>query len=147
MKNIFFIILFIFLNQCSTSSPQVKVKPCNVKQYLSLEETDPEWFKESDNEEFYYIVKNKEYSGDSKLAETKNMYISEILLANKIAEDFMSCSDQNSSIKYIRNSKNSNDVQMFKNGHLVKNLNGQFKIEENIISNRRFLKFCMGLFK
>ena len=43
--------------------------------------------------------------GDSKLAETKNMYISEILLANKIAEDFMSCSDQNSSIKYIRNSK------------------------------------------
>ena len=92
------------MNQCSTSSPQVKVKSCNVKQYLSLEETDPEWFKESDNEEFYYIVKNKEYSGDSKLAETKNMYISEILLANKIAEDFMSCSDQNSSIKYIYSS-------------------------------------------
>ena len=143
MKNIFFIILFIFLNQCSTSSPQVKVKPCNVKQYLSLEETDPEWFKESDNEEFYYIVKNKEYSGDSKLAETKNMYISEILLANKIAEDFMSCSDQNSSIKYIRNSKNSNDVQMFKNGQLVKNLNGQFKIEENIIieGNNKFISY------
>ena len=143
MKNIFFIILFIFLNQCSTSSPQVKVKPCNVKQYLSLEETDPEWFKESDNEEFYYIVKNKEYSGDSKLAETKNMYISEILLANKIAEDFMSCSDQNSSIKYIRNSKNSNDVQMFKNGQLVKNLNGQFKIEESIIieGNNKFISY------
>ena len=143
MKNIFFIILFIFLNQCSTSSPQVKVKPCNVKQYLSLEETDPEWFKESDNEEFYYIVKNKEYSGDSKLAETKNMYISEILLANKIAEDFMNCSDQNSSIKYIRNSKNSNDVQMFKNGQLVKNLNGQFKIEENIIieGNNKFISY------
>ena len=131
------------MNQCSTSSPQVKVKPCNVKQYLSLEETDPEWFKESDNEEFYYIVKNKEYSGDSKLAETKNMYISEILLANKIAEDFMSCSDQNSSIKYIRNSKNSNDVQMFKNGQLVKNLNGQFKIEENITieGNNKFISY------
>ena len=143
MKNIFFIILFIFLNQCSTSSPQVKVKPCNVKQYLSLEETDPEWFKESDNEEFYYIVKNKEYSGDSKLAETKNMYISEILLANKIAEDFMSCADQNSSIKYIRNSKNSNDVQMFKNGQLVKNLNGQFKIEESVIieGNNKFISY------
>ena len=90
-----------------------------------------------------YIVKNKEYSGDSKLAETKNMYISEILLANKIAEDFMSCSDQNSSIKYIRNSKNFNDVQMFKNGQLVKNLNGQFKIEENIIieGNNKFISY------
>jgi hypothetical protein len=142
-KNIFFIILFIFLNQCSTSSPQVKVKSCNVKQYLSLEETDPEWFKESDDEEFYYIVKNKEYSGDSKLAETKNIYISEILLANKIAKDFMSCSDQNSAIKYIRNSKNFTDVQMFKNGQLVKNLNGQFKIVENITieANNKFISY------
>jgi hypothetical protein len=114
-----------------------------VKKNLSVEKTDPKWFVEKENEEFYYIVKNKEYSGDSKLAETKNMYISEILLANKIAEDFMSCSDQNSSIKYIRNSKNSNDVQMFKNGQLVKNLNGQFKIEESIIieGNNKFISY------
>jgi len=44
----------------------------------------------------------------------------------------MTCSDQNTAIRYIRNSKNSTDVQMFKTGQLVKNLNGQFKIEENI---------------
>ncbi|WP_415303426.1 hypothetical protein [Candidatus Pelagibacter sp. Uisw_090] len=114
-----------------------------MKTNLSVEKTDPKWFIEKEDEEFYYIVKNKEYSGDSKLAETKNMYISEILLANKIAEDFMSCSDQNSSIKYIRNSKNSNDVQMFKNGQLVKNLNGQFKIEKNIIieGNNKFISY------
>jgi hypothetical protein len=137
MKNIFFIILLVFLTQCSTSSPQVKTSSsenisCKVKQNFSLEETDPEWFIEKEDEEFYYIVKNKEYSGDSELAKIKNIYISEILLANKIAEDFMTCSDQNSAIKYIRNSKNSTDVQMFKTGQLVKNLNGQFKIEENI---------------
>tara|TARA_B100001059_G_scaffold95477_1_gene94674 strand:- start:51 stop:506 length:456 start_codon:yes stop_codon:yes gene_type:complete len=143
MKNIFFIILLFFLNQCSTSSPEVKIKPCNVKQNFAFEETDPEWFKENDDEEFYYIVKNKEYSGDSKLAEIKNMYISEILLANKIAKDFMSCSDQNSAIKYIRNSKNSSEVQMFKNGQLVTNLNGQFKIERNITieGNNKFISY------
>ena len=71
------------------------------------------------------------------------MYISEILLANKIAKDFMSCSDQNSAIKYIRNSKNFTDVQMFKNGQLVKNLNGQFKIVENITieANNKFISY------
>ena len=94
MKNIFFIILLVFLTQCSTSSPQVKTSPsenisCKVKQNFSSEETDPEWFIEKEDEEFYYIVKNKEYSGDSELAKIKNIYISEILLANKIAEDFM----------------------------------------------------------
>ena len=141
MNKVYLILILLFLNQCSTSSPQVK--SCKVKKNLSVEKTDPKWFVEKENEEFYYIVKNKEYSGDSKLAETKNMYISEILLANKIAEDFMSCADQNSSIKYIRISKNSNDVQMFKNGQLVKNLNGQFKIEENIIieANNKFISY------
>jgi hypothetical protein len=141
MKNVFFIILLVFLNQCSTSSPQVK--SCKVKQNSSLEKNDPEWFIEKEDEEFYYIIKNKEYSGDSDLAETKNIYISEILLANKIAEDFMSCPDQNSAIKYIRNSKNYSDVQMFKSGQLIKNLNGQFKIEENLTieANNKFISY------
>jgi len=114
-----------------------------VKQNSSLEKNDPEWFIEKEDEEFYYIIKNKEYSGDSDLAETKNIYISEILLANKIAEDFMSCPDQNSAIKYIRNSKNYSDVQMFKSGQLIKNLNGQFKIEENLTieANNKFISY------
>ena len=117
MNKVYLILILLFLNQCSTSSPQVK--SCKVKKNLSVEKTDPKWFVEKENEEFYYIVKNKEYSGDSN------------------------CSDQNSSIKYIRNSKNSNDVQMFKNGQLVKNLNGQFKIEESVIieGNNKFISY------
>ena len=60
MKNIFFIILLIFLNQCSTSSPEVKIKTCNVKQNFAFEETDPEWFKENDDELFNWKFDLKE---------------------------------------------------------------------------------------
>ena len=46
-------------------------------------------------------------------------------------------------VEYIRNSKNFTDVQMFKNGQLVKNLNGQFKIVENITieANNKFISY------
>ena len=100
-------------------------------------------FIEKENEEFYYIVKNKEYSGDAELAGVKNRYISEILLANKIADDFMSCSDQNKAFSYIRNSKDINELQKFKNGKLIENLIGQFDIEKNMIieGNNMFISY------
>ena len=103
MRYIYFIILFIFLNQCTTSTPEIsttstpeisttstpEISACKIKNNSSLEETDPKWFIEKENEEFYYIVKNKEYSGDAELAKVKNRYISEILLANKISEIYL----------------------------------------------------------
>ena len=68
MKNIFFIILLVFLTQCSTSSPQVKTSPsenisCKVKQNFSSEETDPEWFIEKEDEELF---ETEDYSLDRK---------------------------------------------------------------------------------
>ena len=161
MRYIYFIILFIFLNQCATSTPKIsttstpeisteisttstsEISGCKIKNNSSLEETDPQWFIEKENEEFYYIVKNKEYSGDAELAKVKNRYISEILLANKIADDFMSCSDQNKAFSYIRNSKDINELQKFKNGKLIENLIGQFDIEKNMIieGNNMFISY------
>ena len=165
MRYIGFIILFIFLNQCatstteistsstteisSTSTPEIsttstsEIGGCKIKNNSSLEETDPIWFTEEENEEFYYIVKNKEYSGDAELAKVKNRYISEILLANKIAADFMSCSDQNKALSYIRKSKDINEIQKFKSGKLIINLIGQFDIEKNIIveGNNKFISY------
>ncbi len=134
-------ILFIVINQCTTSAP--RIISCKIDKNLSSEKTDPKWFIEKENGEFYYIVKNKEYSGDAKLAEVKNRYISEILLANKIADDFMSCSDQNKAFSYIRNSKDINELQKYKNGKLIKNLIGQFDIEKNVTieGNNKFTSY------
>ena len=134
-------ILFIVINQCTTSAP--RIISCKIDKNLSSEKTDPKWFIEKENGEFYYVVKNKEYSGDAKLAEVKNRYISEILLANKIADDFMSCSDQNKAFSYIRNSKDINELQKFKNGKLIKNLIDQFDTEKNVTieENNKFISY------
>jgi hypothetical protein len=134
-------ILFIVINQCTTSAP--RIISCKIDKNLSSEKTDPKWFIEKENGEFYYVVKNKEYSGDAKLAEVKNRYISEILLANKIADDFMSCSDQNKAFSYIRNSKDINELQKFKNGKLIKNLIGQCDTENNVTieENNKFISY------
>ena len=54
MRYIYFIILFIFLNQCTTSTPQTsttstpEISACKIKNNSSLEETDPKWFIEKE---------------------------------------------------------------------------------------------------
>ena len=55
----------------------------------------------------------------------------------------MSCSDQNKAFSYIRNSKDINELQKFKNGKLIKNLIGQFDIDKNmtIEGNNKFISY------
>ena len=55
----------------------------------------------------------------------------------------MSCSDQNKAFSYIRNSKDINELQKFKNGKLIENLIGQFDIEKNMIieGNNMFISY------
>ena len=55
----------------------------------------------------------------------------------------MRCSDQNKAFSYIRNSKDINELQKFKNGKLIKNLIGQFDIEKNmtIEGNNKFISY------
>ena len=100
MKNILLLISLLFLYNCA--------KPlqtsCSIKINKSFSKNDPTWFKKKENQEYNYIVKNKESSGDKDLAQTKNLLVSEIILANKTAPDFMSCKDQNKALYTIRNS-------------------------------------------
>ena len=91
----------------------------------------------------YAIYSNGTELFRSHLSKKEKAFISEILLANKIADDFMSCSDQNKAFSYIRNSKDINELQKFKNGKLIKNLIGQFDIEKNmtIEGNNKFISY------
>ena len=99
MKNILLLISLLFLYNCA--------KPlqtsCSIKINKSFSKNDPTWFKKKENQEYNYIVKNKESSGDKDLAQTKNLLVSEIILANKTAPDFMSC---NTSFENVLNVEN-----------------------------------------
>ncbi len=126
MKNILLLISLLFLYNCA--------KPlqtsCSIKINKSLSKNDPAWFKKKENQEYNYVVKNKESSGDRDLAQTKNLLISEIILANKTASDFMSCKDQNKALYTIRNS-NLDGIRNLQNGKIIKNLIKGYKISNN----------------
>ena len=126
MKNILLLISLLFLYNCA--------KPlqtsCSIKINKSLSKNDPTWFKKKENQEYNYIVKNKESSGDKDLAQTKNLLVSEIILANKTAPDFMSCKDQNKALYTIRNS-DLDGVSKLQNGKIIKNLILGYKISNN----------------
>ena len=91
----------------------------NEQIYLS---TMNDKLKSFTKKEFYEIAKKSLITEKVKEIEVLKYY-----KLSDISEEYLK-----SIIKNIRNSKNSTDVQMFKTGQLVKNLNGQFKIEENI---------------
>lgn len=127
MKILLSLFLIIFLTNCANTT---KLSSCKIKINKSISKNDPDWFKEKENQEFNFIVKNKEFSGDASLAETKNIMVSEIILANKIANDFMKCEDQNKILITIRNS-NLEEIDKLQNGKIIKNLVSGYKIVEN----------------
>ena len=138
MKNILLLISLIFLYNCA--------KPlqtsCSIKINKSLSKNDPAWFKKKENQEYNYIVKNKESSGDKDLAQTKNLLVSEIILANKTASDFMSCKDQNKALYTIRNS-DLDGVSKIQNGKIIRNLIQGYNISnsETIESDGKFTNY------
>ena len=124
MRNFLYLLIFVFLTNCANTAI---ISSCKIKINKSIEKIDPDWFKEKENQEYSYVVKNKEFSGDAKLAETKNILVSEIILANKIADDFMNCDDQNKALYTIRNS-NISEINKLKNGKIIENLVKGYKI-------------------
>ena len=127
MKKFILFILLLNLTHCANT---VQKSYCNVEVNKSLSKNDPKWFKKKENQEYNFIVKNKEYSGDKNLAQTKNLFISEIILANQVADDFMSCEDQNKALFTIRNS-DSESINNLKNGKIIKNLVKGYRISNN----------------
>ena len=139
MKNFLYLLLFVFLTNCANTTIS---SSCKIKINKSIAKNDPDWFKEKENQEYNYIVKNKEFSGDGGLAEDKNILISEIILANKIADDFMNCEDQNKALYTIRNS-GSDGLGKLQNGKIIKNLIQGYKISNNetIEENGKFTNY------
>ena len=127
MRNFLYLLLFFFLTNCANTTIS---SSCKIKINKSIAKNDPDWFKEKESQEYNYIVKNKEFSGDDNLAKDKNILISEIILANKIADDFMNCEDQNKALYTIRNS-DSDGLEKLKNGKIIKNLIQGYKISNN----------------
>ena len=127
MKKFILLILLLNLTHCANT---VQKSYCNVEVNKSLSKNDPKWFKKKENQEYNFIVKNKEYSGDKNLAQTKNLFISEIILSNQVADDFMSCEDQNKALFTIRNS-DSESINNLKNGKIIKNLVKGYRISNN----------------
>ena len=127
MKKFILLILLLNLTHCANT---VQKSYCNVEVNKSLSKNDPKWFKKKENQEYNFIVKNKESSGDKNLAQTKNLFISEIILANQVADDFMSCEDQNKALFTIRNS-DSESINNLKNGKIIKNLVKGYRISNN----------------
>ena len=139
MKNFLYLLLFVFLTNCANTTIS---SSCKIKINKSIAKNDPDWFKEKENQEYNYIVKNKEFSGDGNLAKNKNILISEIILANKIADDFMNCEDQNKALYTIRNS-GSDGLGKLQNGKIIKNLIQGYKISNNetIEENGKFTNY------
>ena len=139
MRNFLYLLLFVFLTNCANTTIS---SSCKIKINKSIAKNDPDWFKEKESQEYNYIVKNKEFSGDGNLAKDKNILISEIILANKIADDFMSCEDQNKALYTIRNS-GSDGLEKLKNGKIIKNLIQGYKISNNetIEKNGKFTNY------
>ena len=139
MKNFLYLLVFVFLTNCANTTIS---SSCKIKINKSIAKNDPDWFKEKENQEYNYIVKNKEFSGDGNLAKNKNILISEIILANKIADDFMNCEDQNKALYTIRNSA-SDGLGKLQNGKIIKNLIQGYKISNNetIEENGKFTNY------
>tara|TARA_B100000963_G_C22379613_1_gene559539 strand:- start:94 stop:537 length:444 start_codon:yes stop_codon:yes gene_type:complete len=139
VKNFLYLLVFVFLTNCANTTIS---SSCKIKINKSIAKNDPDWFKEKENQEYNYIVKNKEFSGDGNLAKNKNILISEIILANKIADDFMNCEDQNKALYTIRNSA-SDGLGKLQNGKIIKNLIQGYKISNNetIEENGKFTNY------
>ncbi len=139
MRNFLYLLIFVFLTNCANTTIS---SSCKIKINKSIAKNDPDWFKKKEKQEYNYIVKNKEFSGDGNLAKEKNILISEIILANKIADDFMNCEDQNKALYTIRNS-GSDGLEKLENGKIIKNLIQGYKISNNetIEENGKFTNF------
>ena len=137
IKKFIFLILFLPLLGCVTSTAnnppnELSGYNANNSSINVSDEPPPKWYTKEDPEDFDYIIKNAEMSSSKEFAESKNLLISEILLANKIETNFMSDVDQQSVISAIRNSSTNNQLKKYQNNKMVKNIILGYSVENQI---------------
>ena len=137
-KNITFLLFAIALVGCSSggtyssySPTKVTVKAETPPIKVQTRSAPPAWFATATDDAFFFVIKNAEKSGSKKLAETRNLLISEILLANTIQKDFMTSSDQEAVVKSIRASSSIEDIKKYMNNPYVESIVPGYTVEHS----------------
>ena len=144
-KNITFLFFAVALVGCSgggtyssysppivsvkADTPPVKADTPPVK--VETRSAPPAWFTTASDDAFFFVIKNAEKSGSKKLAETRNLLISEIFLANTIQKDFMTSSDQEAVVKSIRASSSLEDIKKYMNNPYVESIVSGYTVEHS----------------
>jgi hypothetical protein len=142
-KLLFFIILLPLAGCVSTNAnnPPNELSGYNANN-SSINVSDdppPKWYTREDPEDFDYIIKNAEMSSNKEFAESKNLLISKILLANKIESNFMTNTDQQNVISAIRNSSSNDQLRNYQNNKMVNSI-----ILGYSVVNQKSMKYSTG---
>ena len=142
-KLLFFIILLPLAGCVSTNAnnPPNELSGYNANN-SSINISDdppPKWYTREDPEDFDYIIKNAEMSSNKEFAESKNLLISKILLANKIESNFMTNTDQQNVINAIRNSSSNDQLRNYQNNKMVNSI-----ILGYSVVNQKSMKYSTG---
>ena len=142
-KLLFFIILLPLAGCVSTNAnnPPNELSGYNANN-SSINISDdppPKWYTREDPEDFDYIIKNAEMSSNKEFAESKNLLISKILLANKIESNFMTNTDQQNVISAIRNSSSNDQLRNYQNNKMVNSI-----ILGYSVVNQKSMKYSTG---
>jgi hypothetical protein len=114
----------------SKNTSQVVVKEKITK--VEKRSPPPAWFITDVDDAFYFVVKNTEKSGSKNLSETKNLLISEILLANTMQQEFMTSTDQKAIIKSIRASSSLGEIKKYMDNQYVKAIISGYAVEHSV---------------
>ena len=142
-KLLFFIILLPLAGCVSTNAnnPPNELSGYNANNSSINVSDDPptKWYTREDPEDFDYIIKNAEMSSNKEFAESKNLLISKILLANKIESNFMTNTDQQNVISAIRNSSSNDQLRNYQNNKMVNSI-----ILGYSVVNQKSMKYSTG---
>jgi hypothetical protein len=137
-KNITFLFFAVAMVGCSNggayssySPTKVSVKAETSPVKVETRSAPPAWFTTATDDAFFFVVKNAEKSGSKKLAETRNLLISEIFLANAIQQNFMTSSDQEAVVNSIRASSSLEDIKKYMNNPYVENIISGYTVEHS----------------
>ena len=144
IKKFIFLILFLPLLGCVTSTAnnppnELSGYNANNSSINISDDPPPKWYTREDPEDFDYIIKNAEMSSNKEFAESKNLLISKILLANKIESNFMTNTDQQNVINAIRNSSSNDQLRNYQNNKMVNSI-----ILGYSVVNQKSMKYSTG---
>ena len=135
-KKIAFVFVALTMFSCSnegaySSKAKTQVVVKDKVTQVESRSAAPVWFTAEVDDAFFFVVKNAEKSGSKELAETKNLLISEILLANTIQQEFMTLADQKAVIKSIRASSSLKDIKGYTGNQYVNSIISAYSVENS----------------